>query len=72
MPGEEANNVRIGVHQVVLNGIKSISALLEKRSPASSEVLAAVKSIHQMEIYPFEERRDELVFDYRIIPLLPS
>ena len=68
--GEEANNVRIGVHQVVLNGIKS--ALLEKRLPASSEVLAAVKLIHQMEIDPFEERRDELVFDDRIIPLLPS
>lgn len=68
--GEEANNVRIGVHQVVLNGIKS--ALLEKRSPASSEVLAAVNLIHQMEIDPFEERRDELVFDDRIIPLLPS
>ena len=70
MPGEEANNVRIGVHQVVLTGIKS--ALLEKRSPASSEVLAAVNLIHQMEIDPFEERRDELVFDDRIIPLLPS
>ena len=70
MPGEEANNVRIGVHQVVLTGIKS--ALLEKRLPASSEVLAAVKLIHQMEIDPFEERRDELVFDDRIIPLLPS
>ena len=68
--GEEANNVRIGVHQVVLNGIKS--ALLEKRLPASSEVLAAVKLIHQMEIDPFEERRDELVFDDRIIPLFPS
>ena len=66
---EEANNVKIGVHQVVFNGIKST---LKKRSIPDSQIRAAVKLSYQMEIDPFEESSDmlELVDDERFIPFL--
>ena len=66
---EEANNVKIGVHQVVLNGIKST---LKKRSIPDSQIRAAVKLSYQMEIDPLEESSDmlELVDDERFIPFL--
>ena len=66
---EEANNVKIGVHQVVLNGIKST---LKKRSISDSQIRAAVKLSYQMEIDPLEESSDmlELVDDERFIPFL--
>ena len=67
--GEDANNVNIGIHQVVLNGIKST---LEKHSIADSQLLAAFKLSSQMQIDPLEESRDEFDFEDRIIPLLPS
>ena len=67
--GEEANNDKIGVHQVVLNGIKST---LKKRSIPDSQIRAAVKLSYQMEIDPLEESSDmlELVDDERFIPFL--
>ena len=66
---EEANNVKIGVHQVVFNSIKST---LKKRSIPDSQIRAAVKLSYQMEIDPFEESSDmlELVDDERFIPFL--
>ena len=66
---EEANNVKIGVHQVVFNSIKST---LKKRSIPDSQIRAAVKLSYQMEIDPLEESSDmlELVDDERFIPFL--
>lgn len=67
--GEDANNVNIGIHQVVLNGIRST---LEKHSIADSQLLAAFKLSSQMQIDPLEKSRDEFDFEDRIIPMLPS
>ena len=68
---EEANNVSIGVHQVVFNGITST---LKKRFIADSQLLAAVESSYQMEIDPLEESSNtfELVDDERTFLFLRS
>ena len=66
---DDANNVNIGIHQVVLNGIGST---LEEHSIADSQLLAAFKLSRQMQIGPLEECRDEFDFEDRIIPLLQS
>ena len=68
---EEANNVSIGVHQVVFNGI---TFTLKKRFIADSRLLAAVELSYQMEIDPLEESSDtfELVDDERTFPFLRS
>ena len=68
---EEANNVSIGVHQVVFNGITST---LKKRFIADSRLLAAVELSYQMEIDPLEESSDtfELVDDQRTFRFLRS
>ena len=63
---EEANNVSIGVHQVVFNGVKST---LKKRLIADSQLLAAVKTYYQMEIDPLEESSN-MLDDERTIPFL--
>ena len=67
--GEDENNVNIGIHQVVLNGIRST---LKKHSIADSQLLAAFKLSSQMQIDPLEKSRDEFDFEDRIIPMLPS
>ena len=54
---EEANNVKIGVHQVVLNGIKST---FKKRFIPDSQLSAAVELSDQMEIDPLEKISDML------------
>ena len=66
---EEANNVKIGVHQVVFNGIKST---FKKRSIPDSQIRAAVKLSYQMEIDPLGKGSDmlELVDDEHFIPFL--
>ena len=66
---EEANNVKIGVHQVVLNGIKST---LKKRFIPDGQLSAAVELSYQMEIDPLEKISDmlELVDDEPFIPFL--
>ena len=66
---EEANNVKIGVHQVVLNGIKST---LKKRFITDGQLSAAVELSYQMEIDPLEKISDmlELVDDEPFIPFL--
>ena len=66
---EEANNVKIGVPQVVFNGIKST---LKRRLIPDSQFLTAVKLSYQMEIDPIEESSGmlELVDDEHIIPRL--
>ena len=66
---QEANNVKIGVHQVVFNGIKST---LKKRSIPDSQIRAAVKLSYQMEIDPLQESSDmlELVDDERLVSFL--
>ena len=63
---EEANNVSIGVHQVVFNGVKST---LKKRLIADIQLLAAVKTYYQMEIDPLEESSN-MLDDERTIPFL--
>ena len=65
---EEENNVKIGVHQVVFNGIKST---LKKRPISDSQIRAAVKLSYQKEIDPLEESSDmlELVDDERFISI---
>ena len=55
---EEANNVKIGVHQVVFNGIKS--TLKEHLIPNSPQLSAAVELPYQMEIDPLEKSSDML------------
>ena len=67
---EEANNVKIGVHQVVFNGIKS--TLKEHLIPNSPQLFAAVELSYQMEIDPLEKSSDmlELVDDESFIPFL--
>ena len=64
---EEANNVKIGVHQVVLNGIKST---LKMRFLTGGQLSAAVQLSCQMEIDPLEKISDmlELVDDEPFIP----
>ena len=64
---EEANNVKIGVHQVVFNGIKS--TLKKRLIPDSPQLFAAVELSYQMEIDPLEESSDmlELVDDVLIL-----
>ena len=64
---EEANNVKIGVHQVVFNAIKST---LKNRLIPDNQLFAAVKLSYQMEIDPREDSSDmlELVDDDRTIP----
>ena len=66
---EEANNVKICVHQVVLNGIKST---LKKRFITDGQLSAAVELSYQMEIDPLEKISDmlELVDDEPFIPFL--
>ena len=63
---EEANNVKIGVHQIVFNGIKST---LKKRLIPDSQLVAVVKLSNQMEIDPLEKGSDilGLVDDERFI-----
>ena len=65
---EEANNVKIEVHQVVVNGNKST---LKRRLIPDSQFLAAVKLSYQMKMDPLEESSGmlELVDDEHIIPL---
>ena len=67
---EEANNVKIGVHQVVFNGIKS--TLKEYLIPNSPQLFAAVELSYQMEIDPLEKSSDmlELVDDESFILFL--
>ena len=67
---EEANNVKIGVHQVVFNGIKS--TLKEHLIPNSPQLSAAVELPYQMEIDPLEKSSDmlELVDDESFILFL--
>ena len=68
---EEANNVSVGVHQVVFNGITST---LKERFIADIQLIVAVKIPYQMEIDPLEDSSDsfELVDDERTFPFLRS
>ena len=64
---EEANNVKIGVHQVVSSAIKS---RFKNRLIPDNLIFVAVKLSYQMKIDPHEDSSDmlELVDDDRTIP----